>query len=108
MILYLKGEEPYTDRTRYKFPRVLITDLKMPGMDGFELLKWLQAHPECSLIPRLVLTSSGHEEDIKRAYQLGVNSYLVKPSSFEGLVELLRLVFKYWEACETPVIKPNC
>src|SRR5438477_11987840 len=55
---YMKGEEPYSDRKRYQFPRMLITDLKMPLVDGFELLTWLQQHPECNVIPRLVLSAS--------------------------------------------------
>jgi CheY-like chemotaxis protein len=105
---YLKGEDPFRDRVKYRFPRMVITDLKMPGVDGFQLLEWLQTHPECNVIPRLVLSASKHEQDIKRAYQLGVNSYLVKPSTFERLVEMLQLLFAYWQMCEKPPIPPKC
>jgi CheY-like chemotaxis protein len=99
---YLKGEEPYSDREKHQFPRVLFTDLKMPNVDGFELLQWLKDHEEYSVIPRLVLSSSQQPQDIERAYQLGANSYLVKPATFDDLVKLLRLVLDYWEMCEKP------
>lgn len=108
VIKYLKGEPPYTDRSVYRFPRMLITDLKMPIMDGFELLTWLQEHQECNLIPRLVLSASQQEDDIQRAYRLGVNSYLVKPGTFDELVKQLRLVFDYWIMCQKPKVPPKC
>jgi CheY-like chemotaxis protein len=105
---YMKGEEPYSDRERYRFPRMLITDLKMPQVDGFELLTWLQNHPECNVIPRLVLSASQQEEDIQRAYKLGVNSYFVKPITFDGLVGILRIVFDYWQVCRKPRVPAKC
>jgi CheY-like chemotaxis protein len=108
VMCYMKGEEPYGDREKYQFPRILFTDLKMPIVDGFELLQWLQNHEEYSVIPRLVLTSSQQPQDIHRAYQLGANSYLVKPATFDGLVKLLRLVFEYWETCEKPQLPGGC
>lgn len=101
-IKYLKGESPYQDRDEHCFPRLVITDLKMPQMDGFELLAWLQSHPECSLIPKLVLSASQQQEDVKRAYRLGANSYLVKPASFEQLVKNMKLSLEYWTMCEKP------
>lgn len=108
VIKYLQGEEPFGDREKFRFPRLLITDLKMPGGDGFVLLEWLQQHPECSVIPRLVLTASNQEQDIQRAYKLGVNAYFVKPPNFDALVSLLRLVFQYWHLCEKPRLPPKC
>jgi CheY-like chemotaxis protein len=105
---YMKGKDPYGDRERFRFPRMLITDLKMPQVDGFELLAWLQSHPECNVIPRLVLSASQHEKDIQRAYQLGVNSYLVKPTTFDELVTVLRLVFDYWHVCKKPKVPNQC
>jgi CheY-like chemotaxis protein len=105
---YMKGEEPYTDRKRFRFPRILFTDLKMPQVDGFELLDWLQRHPECNVIPRIVLSASQQEDDIQRAYKLGVNSYLVKPPSFDQLVSMLRVVFDYWNVCKKPRVPERC
>ncbi len=108
VIAYLKGQKPYEDRRTFPFPRIIITDLKMPIMDGFQLLEWLQKHAECNVIPRLVLSSSQAEKDVTRAYQLGVNSYLQKPATFEELVENLRLVFTYWSMCVTPQVPSKC
>lgn len=107
-IAFLKGEAPYSDREKYHFPRIIITDLKMPVMDGFQLLEWLQKHPECNVIPRLVLSSSQAERDVIRAYQLGVHSYLEKPSTFEKLVEHLKIVFTYWSLCVKPPVPCKC
>ena len=108
VVKYLRGEEPYDDRKKHLFPRILIMDLKMPGMDGFELLEWIRDHRECSVIPRVILSTSRDPRNIQRAYQLGVNSYIYKPPTFEGLVNRLDLVFHYWEMCEKPSLPPRC
>jgi CheY-like chemotaxis protein len=108
VIRYLKGDAPYENRQHYHFPRVLILDLKLPRMDGFEVLAWLQQHPECNVIPTIVLSTSGEPEEVKRAYQLGVNSYLVKPPTFDGLQRMLSLVFDYWQMCAKPELPPKC
>jgi CheY-like chemotaxis protein len=108
VIKYLRGEKPYDDRKKHLFPRILIMDLKMPGMDGFELLEWIRDHKECSVIPRVILSTSRDPRNIQRAYQLGVNSYIYKPPTFEGLVNRLDLVFHYWEMCEKPSLPPRC
>jgi CheY-like chemotaxis protein len=89
---YLKGEGYYSDRTLFPFPRVLITELQMPGCDGFQLLDWLQKHPECNLIPKIVLSSSSRESDMARAYQLGANCCFAKPPTFDELCRLVELV----------------
>jgi CheY-like chemotaxis protein len=108
VISYLKGEPPYEDRDRYKFPRVMIVDLRMPRCDGFELLGWIRSHVECNVIPRIVLSTSDSPSDVHRAYQLGCNSYLHKPPTFEGLVEKLSLLLRYWEMCEKPMLPAKC
>ena len=108
VVSYMRGEAPYGDREKYRFPRILITDLKMPRMDGFELLEWIQSHPQCSLIPRLVLSASNQQADVQRAYRLGANSYLMKPSSFERLVEMLQTILQYWQMCQLPALPPKC
>jgi CheY-like chemotaxis protein len=105
---YLKGEGHYRDRTKFPFPRVLITDLKMPKKDGFEVLAWLQNHPECNLIPKIVLSASSEESDVNKAYQLGANCYFTKPSSFDELCNLVALANKFWLTAELPKLPENC
>jgi CheY-like chemotaxis protein len=108
VLRYLCAEEPYQNREAFPFPRMLITDLKMPKMGGIEVLKWLYQHPECHLIPKIVLTASRQQADIQEAYKCGVNSYLVKPGGYESLTLMLKTFFEYWEMCEKPTLPMKC
>ena len=101
-VKYLCGQPPFEDRTRYPFPNMILTDLKMPRMDGFELLSWLRDHPEYAVIPTIVMSSSGHPKDVRRAYQLGANCFFVKPSNLDELLVLIRVTFQFWSQCERP------
>jgi len=105
---YLRGEGPFNDREKFPFPRMLITDLKMPKMGGIEILKWLYHHSDCNLIPKIVLTASKHASDVQEAYKWGANSYLVKPGGYESLTQMLKLFFDYWNMCEKPVVPKGC
>ena len=104
---YLEGAGQYADRSRFPFPRVLVTDLKMPRLDGFQLLHWLRTHPRCS-IPVILLSSSELQEDIQSAYKLGANTYFQKPSTFDGLVALLKQFQGYWSKSEVPRSLASC
>src|ERR1041385_878432 len=108
VVEYFRGVGKFSDRAKYPFPRVFITDLKMPKMDGLQVLKWLYQHPECNVIPRIVLTASRQVSDIQEAYKFGVNSYLVKPGGYQQLTKMLKQVFDYWEMCEKPVLPEKC
>jgi|SRR6185312_2500706 len=108
VVAYLCREGEYRDIRQFPFPRVLITDIKMPKMNGLEILKWLYNHPECNLIPKIVLTASKQDSDIQEAYKWGANSYLVKPGGYEELTRMLRLVFDYWNVCEKPKLPATC
>ncbi|MDB6031279.1 MAG: response regulator receiver protein [Verrucomicrobiales bacterium] len=101
---YLDGVGPYADRQKFPFPTILITDLKMPILDGFGVLEHIQNHPQWSIIPMVVLSASQDTDDIHRAYQLGANSYLFKPQGYEELSGLLLKLFDYWTACEVPQV----
>ncbi|MEO5803529.1 MAG: response regulator [Verrucomicrobiota bacterium] len=101
-IAYLKGSGPYHDRTAFPFPGVVITDLKMPKVNGFEVLKWLKNHPECSVIPVVVLTGSAIESDVVLAHQLHANCYLQKPTSADEFARMLQLLFNFWHMCKIP------
>ena len=104
-IAYLNGEGIYTDRKRYPFPEVLILDLKMPRMNGLELLAWIRDHPDFKVIPTIIMSSSRQDLDIKKAYELGANTYLVKPSSFNELARMVRSAHDYWAMSVKPRTK---
>src|SRR5579862_6656754 len=93
---YLAGEEPYDDRTRHPFPKLVLLDLKMPRMDGFEVLSVVRQKLGFTRLPVIVLTHSDNPADIKRAYELGATSYFRKPDSLEGLDEMIHVLHAYW------------
>jgi len=93
---YLGGSGAYADRNRYPLPGLLLLDLKMPWMDGFDVLKWIRARADFNDLPVVVLTSSKLQADVDQSRQLGVYDYRVKPHSFEDLVRLLDDVRKCW------------
>jgi CheY-like chemotaxis protein len=95
-IQYLDGEGMYSDRTRFPLPGLLLLDLKMPYKNGFEVLDWIRAHPSFKCLIVAVLTASKDDVDVRRAYSLFTNSYLVKPATLAGLEELARKVKEYW------------
>jgi CheY-like chemotaxis protein len=93
---YLKGEGEFSDRKAHPYPELLLLDLKMPRLDGFDVLAWIRQQPTFKRLLIVVLTSSTQEKDINRAYDLGVNSYLVKPSDFQMLSLMIERLQKYW------------
>ena len=104
---YLRGEGKYADRHQYPLPNVILLDLKMPGVSGFEVLKWLhsEAAGDLRLIPVVVMSSSMMEEDVHKAYELGVNAYLYKPIDWSTFRERIRMLGIYWsQNVETPKV----
>ena len=95
---YLNGDGPYRDRSDHPFPALMLLDLKMPLVDGFDVLAWLSQHPPKHRLPVVVLSSSNQEKDIERAQQMGANDYCVKPQQFEELVEIVKGVRDRWLA----------
>ena len=95
-IAYLKGEGKYSNREEYPLPDLFLLDLKMPRVNGFQVLEWLRAQPGLSTLRVLVLTSSDQIRDVNEAYRLGANSFLVKPGDFEDVVQLSRLIQDFW------------
>lgn len=98
---YLRGEASYADRTRYPLPALLFLDLKMPKVDGFDVLAWLRTKSELKSLPVVVLSSSSREDDMERARQMGANDYRVKPSEFEDLLLMARDVAARWLTLDT-------
>jgi CheY-like chemotaxis protein len=100
---YLRRRGKYHDRELYPDPGLILLDLNMPRKDGREALSEIKRDPEFRRIPVVVLTTSRAEEDIFRTYDLGVNSFVSKPVSFQALVEILGTLSKYWlEIVELP------
>src|SRR5258706_80802 len=84
VIAYLSGEGKFANREEYPLPSLLLLDLKMPRMDGFEVLRWIRKQPGLRALRVIVLTSSEDIRDVNEAYELGANSFLVKPMDFEN------------------------
>jgi two-component system response regulator len=99
------GKEPNDLEYLVNTPRVILLDLKLPKVDGLEVLKRLKEDNRTKMIPVVVLTSSREERDIIETYRLGVNSYIVKPVDFEKFVEAMRTLGMYWLLLNQP---PNC
>jgi CheY-like chemotaxis protein len=95
-INYLKGEGPYADRKEHPLPALVVLDVNMPGMSGFEVLDWIREYPPTRDLPVVMWTSSTCEQDMGRAYARGANSYLVKPLSLLSLVDMVRAIEDYW------------
>ncbi len=93
---YLSGGGKYADRQQHPFPHLVLLDLKVPRINGFQVLAWLRKHERSRRLPVVVFSSSDHEADVRRAYELGANSYLAKPTDFRELVELAAAVHRYW------------
>jgi CheY-like chemotaxis protein len=94
-IAYLEGDGSYADRDKYPLPGLVLLDLNMPKKNGFEVLAWVRAQPAIRRIPIIILTASIRTEDVELAYDLGANSFLVKPAAIEDLVAMLRCL-KNW------------
>jgi CheY-like chemotaxis protein len=93
---YLRQQGKYSLPNSAPRPGIILLDLNMPRMDGRAALKEIKKDPELRQIPVIVLTTSKADEDIYRSYDLGVNSYIVKPVTFESLVDVLQTLEKYW------------
>jgi len=93
---YLAGRPPYDDRREHPLPALVLLDLKLPRRSGLEVLEWLRSQPGLRRLPVVVLTSSMESTDVRKAYDLGCNSYLVKPVSFEGLLDAVKALGVYW------------
>jgi CheY-like chemotaxis protein len=103
LLEYLRRRGKYAPPAEAPRPGLILLDLNMPRKDGREVLKELKQDPDLRSIPVVVLTTSKSDEDIYRSYDLGVNSYIVKPVTFEALVDILQTLEKYWfEIVELP------
>jgi CheY-like chemotaxis protein len=103
LLEYLRRQGKYAPPAEAPRPGLILLDLNMPRKDGRTVLKEIKQDPDLRTIPVIVLTTSKSDEDIYRSYDLGVNSYIVKPVTFEALVDTLQTLEKYWfEIVELP------
>ena len=102
---YLHGRGEYADPASAPRPGLILLDLNMPRKDGREALREIKSTPGLRSIPVVILTTSKQEQDILRSYDLGVNSFVTKPVTFEGLVDVMRTLGKYWfQVVELPPV----
>ena len=93
---YLYSRDKYQDKVEFPRPNIILLDLNMPKKDGREALKEIKSEPNFRSIPIIVLTTSKAQEDIVRSYDLGVNSFITKPVTFDSLVEIMKTFTQYW------------
>jgi CheY-like chemotaxis protein len=99
---YLSGNGRYGDRSAHPLPALVVLDLKMPRMSGFDVLTWLMTQSEFKKLPVVVLSSSADESDIKKSRQLGAREYFVKPHSFDKLIDIVHQIQARWLSVATP------
>jgi CheY-like chemotaxis protein len=95
-VAYLSGAAEFADREKFPLPAVIMLDLKMPRKSGLEVLAWIRGQEKLRRLIVVIFTSSKHDEDVNKAYELGANSYLVKPVGFDMLVDHAKLIQQYW------------
>lgn len=93
---YLANRNKYYDKAEYPSPNIILLDLNMPKLDGREALQIIKAHKQWKRIPVIALTTSTDEDDVRGLYKLGANSYISKPRLFRELVDVMRILTKYW------------
>jgi len=99
---YLFGRGTFADRAKYPLPDLILLDLKLPGIDGHEVLRQIKSTDVLKRIPVVVLTSSRESQDRIRSYDYGVNSFLLKPITFDGFMDVVKKVDDYWLSLNIP------
>ena len=101
-IEYLSGKGPYSERAKFPLPHVVLLDIKLPFLTGFEVLQWIREESSNPGVPVVMFTSSNQECDIEKAYALGANAYLVKPSQADNFSDLAALIKNFWLDANLP------
>ncbi len=104
-IAYLTGAGNYADRTTFPLPTVMLLDLNMPKMNGFEVMAWVRTQPVLKRLSIIVFSASARTEDVERAFDAGANSYLVKPSSVSALIAMMCSLRDWLEYSHFPPIR---
>lgn len=104
---FIFAQGKFAGRDMGSAPKVILLDIKMPKVDGIEVLRRIKSHESTRTIPVVIMTSSKEEQDIISSYQLGVNSYVVKPVDFEGFAKAVSQLGLYWLLTNQPPLSPN-
>jgi CheY-like chemotaxis protein len=105
---YLLGENGFSDRHAHPFPSLLLLDIKMPRLNGFDVLSWLKSQPNLKRLPVLIFSSSSLRRDVNHSADLGANAFLQKPDSLEQLLHLVTSIKNFWlERHHFPDSKPS-
>jgi CheY-like chemotaxis protein len=105
-IAYLSGTGLYSNRLENPLPNLVLLDLKMPGLDGFDVLRWIRTQPSLAALRVVVLTSSTDVRDVNLAFQLGATGFMLKPADFLRLVEFSEALAGYWLWLDDPAATP--
>jgi CheY-like chemotaxis protein len=103
-VAYMIGEGEFSDREKHPFPSLVITDLKMPNGDGFDVLEFLKNNPAWNVVPRLMFSNSDHADDVRTAYMLGASAYHIKPLSRADMEVRMRSIVEYWGGSQVPPV----
>jgi CheY-like chemotaxis protein len=104
-IEYLRGTNGYSDWHQFPLPSIVLLDLKMPGMDGFDVLKWIRQQPGLKALRVAMLTSSDMPGEIKMAHDLGANIFITKPVKLERLTEIMKTLHEHWlQQAQSPAV----
>lgn len=93
---YIHRRGAYSGAAQAPVPGLVLLDIRLPKVDGLEVLRQMKSHPTYKLVPVVMLTTSSESVDVRQAYELGVNSYIVKPVAFEAFVECVQRIGLYW------------
>ena len=104
-IEYLGGAGTYSDRKQYPLPCLVLLDLKLPRKKGLEVLEWIRAEPTLKWLIVIILSSSIHDKDVERAYQLGANAFLMKPSDTATLADIAQALKQFWLVHNCPPLE---
>lgn len=104
---YLAGHGKFADRQQFPLPYLVLLDLKLPQRMGLDVLAWIRAQPVFRPLIVIVLSSSIHEDDVRRAYELGANAFLVKPSDTHTLADMCQALKHFWLTYNQPPARPT-
>jgi DNA-binding response OmpR family regulator len=107
VIQYLRAEGKYSDRYAYPFPTWMVLNFQLPVRSALDVAQWVRHHPECNVVPILLFSDAPTVEEIKKAYQLGVNTVFKKPKNAGEMMEAIEVLGMYWDRAEVPTPPPS-